>query len=48
MLAADPVCVRKVDADRGCRVAVSGECGNVDDLCGHTLHFVLLEAWVYR
>ena len=48
MLATDPVCVRKIDSDRSCRIAVAGKDSHIDDLCSHTLDFFLLEAVVNR
>ena len=48
ILLADPVSVRKVDSDRGCRVASAAEAGNVDNLGRNALHALLLEAGIDR
>ena len=48
VLATDPVCVRKVDAYRSGRIAVSGKSGHIDDFCCNSLHLRLLETLVYR
>ena len=48
MIATYPVRIREIDTDRSGRIAVTGKCCHIDDLCSHTLHFRLLESVINR
>ena len=48
MLTTDPVCVRKIDSDRSCRIAVTCKDSNIDDLSSNTLYLSFLETRVNR